>query len=154
MKGIETFYTTIIALTFKHVATCSDAVEMLENFQQLAKRSSITEYVHQKAAQSVYNLFMLEIKEVENQFDHGISKRRPPMQVSQPHYGGLAIWAYSLICRLDKAKQVIENLYFIPKSASIDEVNDKYNKLKQTLDHYIANQNFKAWTETLGDMNE
>lgn len=41
VKGIETFYTTIITLTFKHVSTCNDAVEMLENFQQLAKRNSI-----------------------------------------------------------------------------------------------------------------
>ncbi len=32
VKSIETFYTTIIALTFKHVSTVSDAVEMLENF--------------------------------------------------------------------------------------------------------------------------
>lgn len=32
VKNIEMIYTTIIARTFKHVATCEDAVEMLENF--------------------------------------------------------------------------------------------------------------------------
>ena len=46
VKEIEIFYTTIIQLTFKHVSTVSDAVEMLENFQQLAKRVSIQEYVY------------------------------------------------------------------------------------------------------------
>jgi len=155
VKSIETFYTTIIALTFKHVSTVSDAVEMLENFQQLAKRSSIEEYVHQKAAAQVYNLFMAEIKEVELQFDTGASnKKRPPMPVSHPQYGGLAIWAYSLIKRLDYSKQVIDNLYFVPNSQLADEVTDKYAKLVQQLDNYIANINFKDWTNTLGDMNE
>jgi len=32
VKQIEIIYTTIIALTFKHVSTLEDAVEMLENF--------------------------------------------------------------------------------------------------------------------------
>jgi dynein heavy chain len=41
VKGIETFYTTIINNIFKYVSTCSDAVEMLENFQQLSKRASV-----------------------------------------------------------------------------------------------------------------
>ena len=80
---------------------------MLENFQQLAKRSSIQEYVYQKAATQVYNLFLSEMKEVETQFDIGGSKKRPPMPVSHPQYGGLSIWAYSLISRIDKAYAMI-----------------------------------------------
>lgn len=32
VKSIEVIYTTIIQLTFKHVSTIEDAVEMLENF--------------------------------------------------------------------------------------------------------------------------
>lgn len=154
VKEIEIFYTTIIQLTFKHVSTVSDAVEMLENFQQLAKRSSIQEYVYQKAATQVYNLFLNEMKEVETQFDVGGSKKRPPMPVSHPFYGGLSIWAYSLITRIDKAYNMIQELYFVPPSALSEEVNEKYKKLRGQLDNYIATINFKDWVGTLGDMNE
>jgi dynein heavy chain, axonemal len=98
VKGIETFYTTIITLTFKHVSTCNDSVEMLENFQQLAKRESIKDFVHTKAANTVYQKIIEEIREIEQQFDVGMSgKRRPPMSMSNPTFGGLAVWALSLI---------------------------------------------------------
>ena len=42
----------------------------------------------------------------------------------------LAIWAYSLICRLDNDCKVVENLYPIPKSPLREEVSDKYPKSK------------------------
>ena len=62
VKQIEIIYTTIIALTFKHVSTIEDAVEMLENFYLLARRPAVMEYVQKKAAEQVYKLFMEEIK--------------------------------------------------------------------------------------------
>jgi dynein heavy chain len=115
VKGIETFYTTIITLTFKHVSTCNDSVEMLENFQQLAKRESIKDFVHTKAANTVYQKIIEEIREIEQQFDVGMSgKRRPPMSMSNPTFGGLAVWALSLIQRLEKAYALTENMYFVP----------------------------------------
>lgn len=51
VKSIEIIYTTIISKTFNHLSTIEDAVEMLENFYQLAKRPSIIEYVQRKAAE-------------------------------------------------------------------------------------------------------
>ena len=51
VKQIEIIYTTIIALTFKHVSTIEDAVEMLENFYLLARRPAVMEYVQKKAAE-------------------------------------------------------------------------------------------------------
>lgn len=45
VKQIEIIYTTIIALTFKHVSTLEDAVEMLENFYLLARRPAVMDYV-------------------------------------------------------------------------------------------------------------
>lgn len=42
---------------------------MLENFDSLAKRPMIKDYVQKKAAEGVYKLFMDEIKEVEEMFD-------------------------------------------------------------------------------------
>lgn len=51
VKQLETTYTTIIAKTFQHVSTIEEAVEMLENFYQLAKRPNIVDYVQTKAAE-------------------------------------------------------------------------------------------------------
>ena len=65
----------------------------------------IKDYAHKKAAKWVYKLFVDEIKEVDSIFEGG-NKKAPPMPISQPKYGGLAIWAQSLIVRIDKAKEV------------------------------------------------
>ena len=59
----------IIALAFKNVATVQDAVEMLENFESLAKRQLVKDYVHKKAADMVYKIFKDEIKEVEETYE-------------------------------------------------------------------------------------
>lgn len=64
-KNLEIIYQNIIALAFKNISTVPDAIEMLENFDSLAKRPMVKEYVHKKAAEWVYKLFMDEIKEVE-----------------------------------------------------------------------------------------
>ena len=47
-----------------------DAIEMLENFNSLAKRPMVKDYVNKKAAEWVYKLFMDEIKEVEELFEN------------------------------------------------------------------------------------
>ena len=136
VKNIEIIYTTIISKTFNHVSTIEDAVEMLENFYQLAKRPSIIEFVQKKAADMVYQLFIIEMKEVEDTFEASY-KKRPPMPLSHPHYGGLAIWIYSLICRIDRAKEAIHSMYFIREHQSKDDAEVKYLKLKESLDNYI-----------------
>lgn len=128
VKQIEIIYTTIIALTFKHVSTIEDAVEMLENFYQLARRPAVMEYVQKKAAEQVYKLFMEEIKEIEETFELE-KKKNPPMPVSHPQYGGVAIWTYSLIMRATKAKAAIEGLYFVQDHPLAKEAIEKHRKL-------------------------
>ena len=83
VKQIEIIYNTIIALTFKHVSTIEDAVEMLENFYLLARRPAVMEYVQKKAAEQVYKLFTEEIKQIEETFE-AEKKLSPPMPVSHP----------------------------------------------------------------------
>jgi len=65
IKQLEIIYQNIISLAFKNVATVQDSIDMIENFDQLAKRQMIKDYVHKKAAEQVYKLFTDEIKEVE-----------------------------------------------------------------------------------------
>lgn len=85
---------------------------MLENFDSLAKRPLVKDYVHKKAAEMVWNMFKSEIKEIEDTFED-YTKRLPPMPFSHPKHGGLAIWAQSLMVRLNKAYEAMQNLYFV-----------------------------------------
>jgi dynein heavy chain len=57
-KQLEMTINNIISLAFKTVSTVSDAVELLENFDTLAKRPLVKEFVHRKAADMVYKLFL------------------------------------------------------------------------------------------------
>jgi dynein heavy chain len=146
-KSLEMRYQNIISLAFKNVATVSDGVEMLENFDSLAKRPLVKDFVHKRAAEMVYKLFKEEIKEVEEIFDghDKAGKGTPPMPFSHPHYGGLAIWARCLITRIDKSKNAIEGLYFIPEHPHAKDSIDAYTKLKTALDNFIANTCFNFW---------
>ena len=143
-KSLEIMYQNIIALAFKNVSSVSDAVEMLENFDSLAKRPLVIDYVHKKASDMVFKMFLAEIKEIEDTFEAN-PKRPPPMPFSHPKYAGLAIWTYSLIVRLDKAKTAVERLYFIPENQTAKDAYEKYDKLKQQLDSSIEKTFFKNW---------
>lgn len=117
---------------------------MLENFNSLAKRPTVKDYVQKKAAEWVYKLFMDEIKEVEELFENP-SKKKPPMPVSHPKFGGLVIWAQSLIVRIDKAKNAINGLYFIPEHSHAKDALEKYQKLRQSLDNFISTVQYGNW---------
>jgi dynein heavy chain len=151
IKDIEIIYQNIIALTFKSVSTVPDAIEMLENFNSLAKRPLVKDYVQKKAAEWVYKLFTDEIKEVEELFENP-SKKKPPMPVTHPKYGGLAIWAQSLIVRIDKSKNAINGLYFIPEHPHHKEAMEKYQKLRTSLDNYISSVQYNHWKNEINSI--
>lgn len=154
-KSLEIMYQNIIALAFKNVSTVSDAVEMLENFDSLAKRPPVREYVHRKAAEMVYKLFKDEIKEVEETFEghDKAGKGPPPMPFSHPHWAGLAIWARSLMQRIQKAKSAIEGLYFIPEHSHAKDALEAYDKLRRALDKFIADTCFRSWEAEINAMD-
>jgi dynein heavy chain len=151
-KSLEIMYQNIIVLAFKNVSNISDAVEMLENFDSLAKRPLVIDYVHKKAADMVYKLFLTEIREVEETFESK-DKRPPPMPFSHPKWAGLAIWAYSLIVRIDKAKAALENLYFIPENQTQKDAIEKYTKLGDQLDSAINTTYFQSWKNDIAHMD-
>lgn len=104
-KSLEIMYRNTALHAFKNITTVAEGVEMLENFHQLAKRQLVKEYINTKAAEHVYRLFMDEMKEVEEMYEN-YTKAYPPMAPSMPKFAGLAIWALSLMIRIDKAKKV------------------------------------------------
>jgi dynein heavy chain len=152
IKNIEIMYYNTTTLAFNSMSTVQDAVEMLESFDSIAKRPLIKEFVHKKSADKVYKIFTDEIKEVEELFERE-SKKLPPMPVSHPKTGGLAIWAYSLICRIDKAREALNSLYFIPTHPHAAEALEKHEKLRVSLDNFIANTQFSIWKQTIDAMD-
>ena len=75
------------------------------------------------------------------------------MPFSHPKYGGHAIWAYSLILRIDKSKNVIEGLYFIHDHPKAKDALEKYKKLRDQLDSYIATTLFNNWKNEIEAMD-
>jgi hypothetical protein len=75
------------------------------------------------------------------------------MPFSHPYYAGQAIWAYSLIVRLDKARSAIRNLYFVAETPVQKEALDKYNKLRETLDQFIEGTCYKTWEQEIANMD-
>jgi len=119
----------------------------------LAKRPFVRDFVHNKAASTmVYKLFLQEINEVYETFE-ARNKKPVPMPFSHPNYAGQAIWAYSLIVRLDKARASIRHLYFVTESQVYKEAVEKYNKLRETLDQYIEGTCYKTWEQEIASMD-
>jgi hypothetical protein len=104
-KGLEIMYRNTALHAFKSITTVQEGVEMLENFHQLSVRQLVKDYIETKAANFVYDLFIKEMKEVEDRYESH-TKVNPPMPPSHPKYSGLAIFALSLQTRIEKAKEV------------------------------------------------
>lgn len=104
--------------------------------------------MQKKAAEQVYNLFIAEMKEVEDTFENSY-KKRPVMPISHPDKGGMAIYIHSLICRIDRAKYAIDSMYFVPNHDAAVESEAKYRKLKESLDNFISQGLFKEWTTNI-----
>lgn len=152
IKNLEIMYHNVIS--FKNVATLGEAVEMLENFDHLAQRPMVKDHVQKKAAEQVYKIFMDEIKEVEETFEAGKSKRKPPMPFSHPEFGGQATWAQSLITRITKAKAEIDHLAtFIPIGKAHKEALEKHEKLSSALERYIMTYCCDAWKDEMQKMD-
>jgi hypothetical protein len=153
VKNLEMSFQNIIALAFKNISTVQDAVELLENFDTLAKRPQVKEFVHNKAASTmVMKLFQEELIEVYETFE-ARNKKPIPMPFSHPYYAGQAIWAYSLIVRLDRAKDATRNLYFVNESPVQKEALDKYTKLREQLDQFIEGSMYKTWEAEIAAMD-
>jgi hypothetical protein len=104
-------FQNIISLAFNGISTVSDAVDMLENFDQLAKRPSIKDYVQGKAADMVYQMFERELKDVEV-IEATRGKKNPPvpMPLSHPKYAGDALWTKALLMRI-KTSKIVKPIY-------------------------------------------
>ena len=83
---------------------------MLVNFDTLVKRPYVKDFVHKNSAEMVLKLLKDDIKEVEDTFKIS-QKKTVPMSFSHPKHEGLAIHAFSLIIRIDKAKKLLNSLF-------------------------------------------
>jgi hypothetical protein len=71
------------------------------------------------------------------------------MPFSHPKWGGLAIWAYSLIKRLEKSREAVRHLYFAVESPVQREALEKYKKQHDQLDQYISQFCKTQWLDSI-----
>jgi hypothetical protein len=57
-----------------------------------------------------------------------------------------------LITRIDRAKNAISGLYFIPEHPHAKEAIEKYQKLRISLDNYISQVQYNYWKKEISDM--
>lgn len=55
--------------------------------------------------------------------------------------------------RIDRAKNAIDTLYFIPEHSLAKEALEKYQKLRTSLDNFIANSCYNNWKKEIETMD-
>ena len=68
--------------------------------------------------------------------------------MTHTQFAGMAIWAHSLLKRIEKSKDDLDTLFFIPdlkKTTFVLEAFTKYDKLHNNLDDYITKNRFEGW---------
>jgi len=80
---------------------------MLVNFNKLVKRPYVKDFAHKNSAEMVLKLLKDDIKEVEDTFEIS-QKKTVLMSISHPKHEFLAILAFSLIIRTNKAKKLLK----------------------------------------------
>ena len=100
MKDLEVMFQNVITNAFEGAATTNAGVELLESFSSLARRDSILRCVEKKSAE-VHDKYIQEMGLVKNTFDK--LKSEPPMiHRDYPRYAGAALWAKSLLARVQR----------------------------------------------------
>lgn len=151
MKDLETMFINTINFALEGVTTVFQGVEMLEAFDNLSKRATIKQHV-QDMAITVYDKFTADLDLVKKEYDN---RESPPLWTFHPRYGGTALWARSLITRIERQKQDLDKLVFITDDKAIkkrDLVFAKYAKSHETLKQYVSNTMYRKWTDEIEEM--
>lgn len=93
VKDLDVMYNNIITNAFDSMTTVQSGVELLEAFDQLAKRSTIKRVVQNKAVK-VLELFISEMDATKHEFDN--IKKGIPIPVNHGNHSGHAIWVFGL----------------------------------------------------------
>ena len=140
-------FQNVITNAFEGAATTNAGVELLESFSSLARRDSILRCVEKKSAE-VHDKFIQEMGLVKNTFDK--LKGEPPMvHRDYPRFAGAALWAKSLLARVQRQWQLLSAAAsYLPPTREAEEAAALYSQLDGSLDEYIRKM-YSEWIATI-----
>ena len=147
MKDLEVMFQNVITNAFEGAATTNAGVELLESFSSLARRDSILRCVEKKSAE-VHDKYIQEMGLVKNTFDK--LKSEPPMiHRDYPRYAGAALWAKSLLARVQRQWLLLSSAAsYLPPTREAEEAAALYGQLDGSLDEYIRKM-YSEWIATI-----
>ena len=147
MKDLEVMFQNVVTNAFEGAATTNAGVELLESFSSLARRDSVLRCVEKKSAE-VHDKFIAEISLVKNTFDK--LKTEPPMiHRDHPRYAGAALWAKSLLQRVQRQWSLLASAAsYLPPTREAEEAAALFAQLDGSLDEYIRKM-YSEWIATI-----
>jgi len=145
LNELEVMLTNVISSAWEGVSTVATGVELLESFYHLAIREGMKQNVERKTAE-VYQLFQSEVKKVKNDFDK--HKKHPPLPNGQPRFAGAALWAKSLLTRIDADMKHLESAVLPSLPDAEAEAENAYQQLANVLKGYMT-LNYDQWNNAI-----
>ncbi|ETO18852.1 hypothetical protein RFI_18395 [Reticulomyxa filosa] len=148
VKDLEVMMGNIINSAFEGVSAVTDYVQMLQSFQELCKRDYMKQFIERKTSE-VYSIAKQSLLQIKKDFD--LFNRNPPMDMNSPLYGGAALWALSLIHRLEKEIQAIEYAT-LPVTKEKEEMQALQRQVREILYQFIKEKH-SEWCQKITEMD-
>ncbi|KAJ7527535.1 hypothetical protein O6H91_16G059900 [Diphasiastrum complanatum] len=146
VKDLEVIMQNVMLLAFRHAASLTESIELVEAFKLIAYRQSIRDCVEKMAFQ-VLTAFSLEVSLMKKQFDQ--LRRRPLMDYSFPRYAGAAIWALQFQRRLKKPMLLLTNAApYLLQTPEASDLVTQYSQIMASIEQFIASQHLE-WTNII-----
>ncbi|CAK9199554.1 unnamed protein product [Sphagnum troendelagicum] len=142
---LEVMMQNVMMMAFKHAASLSETIELLEAFKLMACRASICACIERMTAM-VFTSCMGELTMMKRQFD--LLRRRPLMDFSFPHYAGGAIWALHFQHRLTRPMALLVHATpYLLESNHGPNLGVQYNLIITSIEQYVQSQ-YVEWTQS------
>nr|AML30862.1 axonemal inner arm dynein heavy chain 6 [Marsilea vestita] len=146
VKDLEVMMQNIMFMAFRHAASLSESIELMEAFKLMARRRPICMCVEQMGLQ-VLMTFSNELSVIKKQFDQ--LRRRPLMDYSYPRYAGAALWGLQFQRRLKAPMMLLMTAAsYLLEIGDGYELSVQYNQIISSIDQFIKSQHTE-WTNNI-----
>ncbi|KAA6364674.1 MAG: putative Dynein-1-beta heavy chain, flagellar inner arm I1 complex [Streblomastix strix] len=139
---LEQMLSSTIGAAFQYANSVQQALDVYKTLKRVAVRKHIKDEV-EKNKSAIWHLFKSAIASIQADFER--QKSAPPIPQQWPQYAGAAVWANTLIERIEEQVGLIEDsgLSFVSE-AEKQESDKTIEMLKNNMVLYIKN-NFSQW---------
>ena len=145
LKDLEVMLANVMGSAWECISSVSAGVELLEHFHSLAVRPAMKTSLDRRVVE-LFAMFALEVKRVKAEFDR--QKKDPPLTAGQPRYAGAALWAKSLLARVEVEYFSILNAQYLCTAQQLDEAKRQYAGFEAAIEAYVRQQH-SEWVETV-----